>query len=235
MTELNMPDMPDEYQSLQHEIVECQICPRLTLHRQQVAGKKRRAYADWDYWGKPVPSLGEPDARLLIVGLAPGAHGSNRTGRMFTGDKSGELLFDTLWRFGFCNQPSSLHREDGLRLQETYITAAIHCVPPQNRPATDELANCRHYLRRELQLLTNVKVAVALGSIGWQGLLLALGELGLSIPRPRPAFGHLASCEIAGKITLIGCYHPSQQNTQTGRLTPEMFSAVFARARELLG
>ena len=227
--------MTDEHRGLQHEIVECQMCSRLAVYRQQVASKKRRAYADWDYWGKPVPSLGKPDAPLLIVGLAPGAHGSNRTGRMFTGDKSGDLLFDTLWRFGFCNQPSSLHRGDGLRLKETYITAAIHCVPPQNRPATGELANCRHYLRRELQLLTSVKVAVALGSVGWRSLLLALRELGLSVPRPLPVFGHFTSCEIAGRITLIGCYHPSQQNTQTGRLTPEMFSAVFARARELLG
>ncbi len=227
--------MPNEHQRLQNEIVECRICPRLTLYRQQVASKKRRAYADWDYWGKAVPSLGAPDARLLIVGLAPGAHGSNRTGRMFTGDKSGDLLFDTLWRFGFCNQPSSLHREDGLRLEKTYITASIHCVPPQNRPASDELANCRRYLRKELQLLKNVRVVVALGSIGWRSLLLGLRELGLSVPRPLPRFGHLASCEVADKITLIGCYHPSQQNTQTGRLTPEMFSAVFARARELLG
>ncbi len=226
--------MPDEHERLQREIVECQICPRLAAYRQQVASKKRRAYLDWDYWGKPVPSLGTPDARLLIVGLAPGAHGSNRTGRMFTGDKSGDLLFDTLWRFGFCNQPTSLQREDGLRLKETYITAALHCVPPQNRPATDELVNCRSYLKRELQLLTKVRVVVALGSVGWRSLLLGLRELGISVPPPLPAFGHLSSCKIADKITLIGCYHPSQQNTQTGRLTPEMFSAVFAKARELL-
>lgn len=182
-----------------------------------------------------MPSLGQLDARLLIVGLAPGAHGSNRTGRMFTGDKSGDLLFDTLWRYGFCNQPSSLHREDGLEMKESYISAALHCVPPQNRPATDELLNCRGYLKTELQLLKNVRVAIALGSIGWRSLLLALRELGLSVPRPFPRFGHLASCQVGEGITLIGCYHPSQQNTQTGRLTPEMFAAVFARARELLG
>ncbi|MDA2933835.1 uracil-DNA glycosylase [Acidobacteria bacterium AH-259-D05] len=219
---------------IQREIVQCQLCPRLVEYRQRIAQKKRRAFLNWKYWGKPVPSLGNRKAHLLIVGLAPAAHGANRTGRMFTGDRSGEFLFETLHRFGFCTQPCSRHRNDGLRLCDTYITAAIHCAPPLNKPTHQELIHCRHYLRWELRLLNHVRVVVVLGRVAWQVYLLARQELQWPVPRPRPKFGHAISYRLDEKTTLITSYHPSRQNTQTGRLTREMFEEVFLMAREQL-
>lgn len=219
---------------IQREIVQCQACPRLVEYRQRIAQEKRRAFRNWKYWGKPVPSLGTWKAHLLILGLAPAAHGANRTGRMFTGDRSGDFLFETLHRFGFCTQPSSQYRNDGLRLSNTYITAAIHCAPPVNKPRREELINCRHYLRWELRLLSRVRVVVVLGRVAWQAYLLAREELQWPVPRPRPKFAHAVSYRLDEKTTLITSYHPSQQNTQTGRLTREMFEQVFAMARERL-
>ncbi|MGH9340666.1 MAG: uracil-DNA glycosylase [Acidobacteriota bacterium] len=219
---------------LQEKIIHSSLCPRLVEYRQEVARVKRRAYQDWEYWGRPVPSFGPPDARLLIVGLAPGAHGANRTGRMFTGDASGAFLYGALHRFHFCNQPASTHRQDGLKLQDAYITAAIHCVPPGNKPTTDELNNCRGYLREELQLLGKVRVVVALGRIAWQAYLTARAELQWPLPHPRPQFRHGAEYRLDDHTTLIASYHPSQQNTLTGRLTPQMFDSIFSRARKIL-
>ncbi len=219
--------------ALKAEVVACRRCPRLTLHRERVAVEKRRAYLDCEYWGKPVPSLGRSDARLLIVGLAPGAHGANRTGRMFTGDDSGTFLFDTLHRFGFCNRPASHAPGDGLRLSDAYLTAAVRCVPPQNKPSVEEQAECRDYLVREIRLLRRVEVVVALGKLAWDGYLAALKELGHSF-RPKPKFGHGAEFRLESGVRLLGSYHPSRQNTNTGTLTKPMFDAVFERARRLL-
>ena len=219
---------------LQKKIVECQACSRLVEYRQRVADRKRRSYRDWEYWGKPVPSLGLVDARLFIIGLAPAAHGGNRTGRVFTGDRSGDFLFETLYRFGFCNQPVSQHRDDGLRLQEAYITAAIHCAPPANKPTREELICCRPFLKQELQTLGKIRVVVALGRLAWEAYLATRKELGWPIPHPTPKFGHNASYRLDKKTTLIASYHPSQQNTQTGRLTRSMFEKVFAQAQRLL-
>jgi uracil-DNA glycosylase family 4 len=219
---------------LQKKIVECQICPRLVEHREKIAREKRRAYRDWSYWGKPVPSLGTSSAHLLILGLAPAGHGANRTGRMFTGDRSGAFLYDTLHRFNFCTQSVSRDRKDGLRLRDAYITAALHCAPPLNKPTRQELTDCRHYLRWELKLLNRVRVVVALGRIAWQAYLWARQELQWHVPKPLPKFGHALSYQLDEKTTLIASYHPSQQNTQTGRLTKEMFNRVFGMAREKL-
>lgn len=219
-----------ELDILQGQIIKCRLCPRLVTHREKIARKKRRAYRDWDYWGKPVPSFGNKRARLLLIGLAPGAHGANRTGRMFTGDGSGDFLYAALHRAGFCNQPQSRQPEDGLTLRDCYITAAVRCVPPQNKPSPEERNNCLPYLLRELQLLKYLKVIVALGQLAWTTYFRAREQLSLEVPRPRPAFGHnvLHSFE---NVHLIGSYHPSLQNTQTGVLTSEMFDLVFARAR----
>lgn len=219
---------------LQKEIIVCQACFRLVTYRQQIAVQKRRAYRNWEYWGKPVPSLGRADARLLIIGLAPAAHGANRTGRVFTGDRSGDFLFETLHRFGFCNQPTSLHCRDGLRLQETYITAAIHCAPPANKPTREELACCQQFLRKELELLREIRIVVALGRVAWQAYLATRRELAWPLPHPPPKFGHNENYSLDGRTTLIASYHPSQQNTQTGRLTRAMFEQVFSQARRLL-
>ena len=219
---------------LQKEIVGCELCSRLVNYRRHVAREKRRAFRDWEYWGKPVPSFGKSNARLLILGLAPAAHGANRTGRMFTGDRSGDFLYDTLYRFGFCNQPLGRHRADGLTLSDVYITAAIHCAPPQNKPKTEEMAQCRHYLRQELLLLRRVRVVVALGRIAWQTYLRTREELNRPVPRPLPKFLHGASYRLDHRTTLVASYHPSQQNTQTGRLTKDMFDRVFEIARSSL-
>ena len=223
-----------ELSELQEEIVHCEACPRLVEYRLQVARQKRRAYRDWEYWGKPVPSLGRSDARLLIVGLAPGAHGGNRTGRIFTGDRSGDFLFETLYRFGFCNQSESRHQGDGLILYDTYITAAIHCAPPANKPASEELLYCRRFLKWELELLRGIRVVVALGRVAWQAYLATRKELGWPTPYPAPKFQHNAAHSLNGKTILIASYHPSQQNTLTGRLTRAMFDQVFARVQQLL-
>ena len=224
-----------ELMLLQEKIVQCRLCPRLVEYRERVATEKRRAYRDWEYWGRPVPSFGDPDARLLIVGLAPGAHGANRTGRMFSGDRSGEFLFSALHRCGFANQPGSLHRRDGLRLTDAFITAAVRCVPPLNRPNPAEKQTCLGYLCREMVLLQRIRVVLALGAVAWQSCLAAFRQLGWALPRPLARFGHGFVCELDSGITLAGSYHPSQQNTQTGRLTPEMLDEVLARVVALLG
>ena len=226
--------MPEKLHPLQTEVVQCRLCPRLVEYRESVARQKRRAFRDWEYWGKPVPSLGTPKARLLILGLAPAAHGANRTGRMFTGDRSGDFLFETLHRFGFCNQPHSGNQEDGLELLDAYITAAIHCVPPGNKPTAEEIGHCNGYLRRELRLLTQLRVVVVLGRIAWKTFLDTRQALGWSVSRPRPKFEHGASYRLDAMSTLITSYHPSQQNTQTGRLTKRMFDVIFRQARQTI-
>jgi uracil-DNA glycosylase len=222
-------------QVLQDEVVQCRRCPRLVAHRQEVARVKRRAYRDCEYWGRPVPSFGAPRARLMIIGLAPGAHGSNRTGRMFTGDVSGNVLYRVLYRAGFARQPHSVSRHDGQRLMDAYITAVAHCAPPGNKPERQEIANCLPYLERELNLLKNVKVVVALGRVAFDNYLSILRSRGLIRSRAAFPFGHNRVFETAaGQPLLIGSYHPSQQNTSTGKLTEEMLLAVFQQAAKIL-
>lgn len=218
--------MKNALSALQRELIECRDCPRLVAHREEVALVKRRAYRDEEYWGRPVPGFGDSRARLLIVGLAPGAHGANRTGRMFTGDRSGEFLYRALHETGFASQPSSTHRDDGLTLSDCYISAPVRCVPPDNKPLPDEIARCSRYLEREIELLSRLKVVVALGRIGFEAYC---GIRGLG----RLEFGHAVVHRT--RPVLIASYHPSQQNTQTGRLTAEMLRAVFERAREEIG
>ena len=215
--------------ALTNEIVSCRECPRLVDWREHVAREKRAAFRDENYWGRPVPGFGDPAARVLIVGLAPAAHGGNRTGRIFTGDRSGDWLFGALWRAGFANQALSVSRNDGLSLTGCYVTAAVRCAPPANRPTPAERDNCLPYLVRELDALRSLRVAVCLGGFAWDALLRVLGEF-----RPKPKFTHGAEFD-AGRMVVIGCYHPSQQNTFTGRLTEPMLDSVFARARELAG
>ncbi len=222
---------------LTRTIITCRRCPRLVQHREQVARTKKREFAAWTYWGRPVPGLGDPRAELLIVGLAPAAHGANRTGRMFTGDSSGRWLFRALHRAGFASQPTSERRDDGLRLRNAYLTATVRCAPPDNTPTRDEMATCAGYLRRELALLSRVRVIVGLGQIAFTQILALAAERGTVVPRPRPRFAHGASYLLPGRdgaIELIASYHPSRQNTQTGRLTEAMLDAVFARARRSL-
>ncbi|CAN5587563.1 hypothetical protein BH10ACT3_BH10ACT3_23610 [soil metagenome] len=210
-------------------LIECRRCPRLVQWREQVAREKRAAFADQEYWGRPVPGFGDPAARLLVVGLAPAAHGANRTGRMFTGDRSGDWLYRALWRAGYANQPESIDRHDGLVLDGAFITSPVKCAPPDNKPTTVERDNCRPYLDAELELLTEVRVVVALGAFGFGE---AARILGMS---PRPKFCHGVEADVGDGRTLIGSYHVSQQNTFTGRLTEAMLDGVFARARELTG
>ena len=219
---------------LEKRVSSCTLCPRLVDHREKVARDKRRMYLDWEYWGKPLPAFGDPNARMLVLGLAPAAHGGNRTGRMFTGDRSGDWVMSTLHKFGFASSPISNHRGDGLTLTDAYITAALRCAPPANKPLKEEQANCRPYLLAELDLLTRVRVVVALGRIAFDTYLATCTARRVELPSPKPRFGHLATYNLGGGITLIGSYHPSQQNTQTGRLTREMFEEVFQTARELL-
>ncbi|HLH29579.1 MAG TPA: uracil-DNA glycosylase [Terriglobia bacterium] len=218
----------------QTEIIDCRRCPRLVTYREDVARTKVRRFMDWDYWGRPVPSLGSLDARLLVIGLAPAAHGGNRTGRIFTGDRSGDWLYRALHRFGFANQPTSTDRRDGLKLIDSYITAAVHCAPPDNKPLPSEFKNCRPYLLDEMQRLMKVRVVVALGLIGFKAYLGARKELGWQNPSPMPPFGHGLSAKLPDGITIISSYHPSQQNTHTGKLTEEMFDEVFRKARKIL-
>ena len=218
--------------ALEAEIVGCRRCPRLVAWREEVALTKRAAHAHERYWGRPVPSFGDPDARVLVLGLAPAAHGGNRTGRIFTGDRSGDWLFAALWRAGLANQPESRARGDGLQLHGCYVTAAVRCAPPDNRPSPEERDRCLPYLVRELSLLSSVRVIVCLGGFAWDAALRVLRELGAAAPAPRPTFGHNAAVQI-DRYTLLGCYHPSQQNTFTGRLTEEMMDQVFARAKQL--
>jgi len=221
---------------LQNDIVSCRLCPRLREHCARVATVKRRAYRDWEYWGKPVPGFGDPQARILILGLAPGAHGSNRTGRMFTGDRSGDMLYGALHRTGFASQPASFSRQDGLTLRGVYITAAARCAPPGNKPTPQEIRNCRPYLERELDLLGGVRVVVALGRIAFDAYLDALKARSAIRSRAAFAFGHNRRFEIApGLPVLISSYHPSQQNTSTGKLTEKMMLDVFRKARREAG
>jgi uracil-DNA glycosylase len=218
---------------LEREVISCRRCPRLVAWREEVARVKRASFSSETYWGRPLPGFGDPSARVLVLGLAPAAHGGNRTGRVFTGDRSGDWLFGALWRAGFANQPHSLFRGDGLQLHDCYITAAVRCAPPANRPLPAERDTCLPYLVRELSLLSSVQVIVALGGFAWDAALRLLREIGIAGPRPRPRFGHNAVVQI-DRYTLLGCYHPSQQNTFTGRLTEEMTDQVFARAKELV-
>jgi uracil-DNA glycosylase family 4 len=218
----------------QNEIIECRRCPRLVLYREEVARTKVRRFRDWEYWGRPVPSFGSPEARLLIIGLAPAAHGGNRTGRIFTGDRSGDWLYRALYHFGFANQPTSEHRHDGLRLIDCYITAAIHCAPPGNKPLPSEFTNCRPYLLDELKRMKRVQAVVALGMIGFKTYLAARKQLGWKNPVPLPPFGHGLVARLPDDVVVISSYHPSQQNTHTGKLTEKMFDDVFRKAREVL-
>jgi len=212
---------------LAREIAECRACPRLVQWREQVAADKRAAFATECYWGRGVPGFGDPAARVLVVGLAPAAHGANRTGRVFTGDRSGDFLYRSMHSAGLANQPSSVDASDGLRLSGAYVTAAVRCAPPANKPAPDERDRCRAYLERELALLDCVRVVVALGAFGYQ---VAAGLLGV---RPRPRFGHGVEVATPGERTILCSFHPSQQNTFTGKLTQPMLDAVFHRARDL--
>ena len=223
-----------EFAALERRIHACALCPRLRRHCETVARLKRRAYLDQRYWGKPVAGFGDPRARLLVVGLAPAAHGANRTGRMFTGDSSGEWLYAALHAHGFANQPESLARDDGLRLRDAFVTAAARCAPPGNRPTRLELEHCRPFLERELTLLGRVRVVVALGSIAQRAYLEAAGWWSALAPRQRPRFGHGAEAQLPDGRVLVTSYHPSRQNTQTGRLTRPMWTAIFARARALV-
>jgi uracil-DNA glycosylase family 4 len=213
----------------------CRRCPRLVAWREQVARERRAAFANEHYWGRPLPGFGDAAARVLVLGLAPAAHGANRTGRMFTGDRSGDFLFAALARAGFANQPTSVSRDDGLKLRDIWITAAVRCAPPANRPTPGERDNCLPWTVRELELLADVRVILCLGGFGWEAALrlivAAAGTEGRPL-RPKPRFAHGAEAA-AGRYTLLGCYHPSQQNTFTGRLTEPMIDAVLARAREL--
>jgi uracil-DNA glycosylase family 4 len=218
---------------LNREVVGCTRCPRLVAYREQVAREKRRAYRDWEYWGKPVPGFGDPDARVLIMGLAPGAHGSNRTGRPFTGDASGNFMYPVLYETGFASRPTATDRNDGLKLKDLYITAAVRCAPPDNKPLPQELAECSIFLDRELAGLEKVKVVVALGKIGFDAYLNYLKRRGL-IPNRQPyLFKHGAHYTMPDGKALLASYHPSNQNTQTGKLTREMFVKVFKQAAKL--
>jgi uracil-DNA glycosylase len=214
------------------EIHACRRCPRLVEWREECAANPPRRFRDEDYWARPLNGFGDPAARLAIVGLAPAAHGANRTGRMFTGDRSGEWLYAALHRAGYASQANSERRGDSLRLRDVYVTAVVRCAPPANRPTPGERDNCLPYLERELALLERCRTIVALGAFAWDGALRAIAALGGEIPRPKPRFGHGAEA-MAGRWTLLGCYHPSQQNTFTGRLTEPMLDAVFERTAEL--
>jgi uracil-DNA glycosylase family 4 len=228
-----------EWGSLERRVVACPRCPRLREHCAEVARVRRRAYRDQRYWGRPVPGFGDRRARILLLGLAPAAHGANRTGRIFTGDRSGDWLFGALHRAGLANQPTSVASDDGLRLDGAYVSAVCRCAPPGNRPSPQEMANCAPFLDREFDLLRRLRVSVALGQIAWSAALRRAARLDPEgLPRPRPAFGHGVETGLvlrAGRppIRLLGCYHPSQQNTQTGRLTRPMLDTVMRRAKLL--
>ena len=218
---------------LNQAVVACTLCPRLVAYREEIGRVKRRAYMDWDYWAKPVPGFGDPDARVLILGLAPGAHGSNRTGRPFTGDGSGYFMYPVLHETGFASQSMATSRDDGMKLTGAYITAAVRCAPPANKPAPDEIANCAHFLDAELALLKRLRIVVALGRIGFDAYLNHLRRVGVIASRAPYEFSHGAEYEMPNGIILLGTYHPSMQNTNTGKLTKEMFRRIFDRARVL--
>jgi uracil-DNA glycosylase family 4 len=221
----------DSLEHVREEIVVCRKCPRLVEWREEAARRKPRRFAEWDYWARPVPGFGDPDACVLVVGLAPAADGGNRTGRIFTGDPSGDFLYASLHRARFANQPTSVSRDDGLRLRDAYVAAVNRCAPPDNKPKPDERARCLPYLVRELQLLPRARVIVPLGRYAWDGVLLTLEALGLDV-RPKPKFGHGVEVTI-GPYELLGSFHPSPHNTYTGKLTPAMLDEVFERARAL--
>jgi uracil-DNA glycosylase len=223
----------DSLERIRDDVVVCRACPRLVSWRERVAREKVARFADQEYWGRPVPGFGDPAAEVLIVGLAPAAHGGNRTGRIFTGDRSGDFLFASLHRTGFANQPTSVSLDDGLALRGAYLAAVNRCAPPANRPKPEERDRCLPYLEREVQALSRLRVIVVLGEFAWDGALRAVAALGHTI-RPRPRFGHGREVDL-GSYVLLGCYHPSQQNTFTGRLTPAMLDDIFVRARELAG
>jgi uracil-DNA glycosylase family 4 len=221
-------------EALHSEMVQCRACPRLVAWREEVARTKVKRFRAWDYWGRPLPGFGDPKARLLIMGLAPAAHGGNRTGRMFTGDNSGNFLYAALYRAGIANQPTSERRGDGLELHGAFITAPCRCAPPANKPLPAELLRCSVWLDREVALLPSVRVVLALGSIGWGAALAHLSRRGFEVPRPRPLFGHGAEVRFPRGPLLLGSYHVSQQNTNTGKLTSQMIDRVLARAKELM-
>lgn len=225
--------MPAWLTQLNREIVTCELCPRLRRHCEKIAREKRRAYLHWDYWGRPVPGFGDPDARVLVIGLAPGAHGSNRTGRPFTGDGSGNFLYRVLHRAGFASQPHATHKDDGLTLKDLFITAVGRCAPPANKPTPQELANCAPFLDRELAGLKQVKVVVALGKIAFDRYLAALRRSGVLDSRNGMSFAHGARYRLPHGVTLLGSYHPSLQNTNTGKLTEQMLLDVFRSARRV--
>jgi len=219
---------------LERRLTRCRLCPRLVAHRERIAREKVARFRDRTYWGRPVPGFGDPRARLLVVGLAPAAHGGNRTGRVFTGDESGAWLYAALHRAGFANQPTSVHRDDGLALRDAFVTAVVRCAPPQNRPTPRETATCRRYLLGELSLLPRIRVIVVLGKVAHDGFLAAERAQGHTLPRPAPAFAHGAEHALPSGLVLLCSYHPSQQNTFTGKLTRPMLDTVFTRARMLL-
>jgi uracil-DNA glycosylase family 4 len=230
-----MPENANQLRILNEEIISCRACPRLVRHREKMARDKRRAYREWIYWGKPVPGFGDAQAQLWILGLAPAAHGANRTGRMFTGDRSGDFLYAALHKAGFANQANSLDRDDGLQLRNAYISATCRCAPPENKPLPKEIANCRGYFERELGIL-KPRAVLALGKIAWDAYLDILKQRRVIASRTGYKFGHGAEAELApGVPRLFGVYHPSQQNTQTGRLSPAMYAQVLGRIRRFLG
>ena len=223
--------MSDALQELADRVARCQLCPRLRRHCTEIGRARKREFASQSYWARPVPGFGDPEARLLIVGLAPGAHGSNRTGRVFTGDASGVWLYEALYRYGWANQPTASSRDDGLILTDCYITAAARCAPPENRPTAEELDRCRTYLQEELRLLRRVQIVLALGRIGWESWLRAAGWWARLAPRERPRFGHAAEAILPDGTVLLASFHPSRQNTNTGRLTRPMWHGVFEQIR----
>ncbi len=231
---MSLPDPARELAALTAEITACRRCPRLVEWRELVSREKRAAFRDEDYWGRPVPGFGDPAARLVIVGLAPAAHGANRTGRMFTGDRSGDWLYRALYRAGFASRPESSDREDGLRLSDARVTAPVRCAPPANKPLPEERDRCEHWFDGELDLLTGVRVFVCLGLYAYTSVAKRLGRRGFEVPRPRPRFGHGREFTVPGGPLVLMSYHPSQQNTFTGKLTEEMFDEVFTRARREL-
>jgi uracil-DNA glycosylase family 4 len=222
-----------EVEALAEEVHSCFKCPRLVAWREEVGIDPPRRYQGQEYWSRPLSGFGDSAARIIVVGLAPAAHGGNRTGRMFTGDRSADWLFAAMHRAGLANQPNSDHRGDGLTLRDAYVTAVVKCAPPANKPTTEERDNCLPYLERELELIDRARVVVALGKFGWDGFLTAARAAGVPTPKPKPQFGHGAEAVLNDRFTLLGCFHPSQQNTFTGKLTEPMIDAVFTRAVEL--
>ncbi|MFA6457089.1 MAG: uracil-DNA glycosylase [Bacteroidota bacterium] len=225
--------MSSTISSLNKQIIACRRCPRLVAWREEVAQTKTKRFIEWEYWGKPVPGFGDPNAQLLLVGLAPAAHGANRTGRMFTGDESGNWLYRALYTAGFASQSSSTSLNDSLQLKNCYITAACRCAPPENKPLPEEKLNCRPFILQELQLLKKLKVIVGLGKIGFDTAFDCLKELGITDVKSRPKFSHGCTVTINHRLTLIGSYHPSQQNTFTGKLTEPMLNSIFSKAKKL--